>query len=168
MYAGIGALIDNINEGRTLMHAAEPLTKGPVHEFTDLWRKTRSGEIVYVQDDRDRSRTGTFVRASSSSVTVAIDGTLVELPVTSVSRLSRRGDSLSNGASIGVCLGILSGIATGSPVGLALNVTIYTGLGMLVDAGVHGRTVIYTPQTTRQVKVAPFVGRKMAGLTVSF
>jgi hypothetical protein len=167
-YLGFGALIDRALEGRHVVYQSEPRATGPVHDFTSLWQKTRSGETVFVTDDVGQRVRGTLLRTTPSTIVMLDHGTEREFSTGRVRSIARRGDPVFDGAAIGAAVGIAAGARDGAWSALLLGGT-YAGIGALVDAGLHGRTTIYRPAATaRHPQVRASLAPGQARLVVSF
>ena len=108
---------------------------------------------VYVLDDGGRETQGMLISLDAVSIVIrAEDGTVRRYEVANVRRVSKRGDSLKNGAIIGAVFGAVAGALAvsfddGSAGEKALGFLGATGFYALVGAGIDalipGRTTIY-------------------------
>jgi len=108
---------------------------------------------VYVLDDSGRETQGMLISLDAVSIVIrAEDGTVRHYEVAHVRRISKRGDSLKNGAIIGAVVGAVMGalkvsLDDGSAGEKALGFLGSTGVYALVGAGIDalipGRTTIY-------------------------
>ena len=108
---------------------------------------------VYVLDDSGRETQGMLISLDAVSIVIrAEDGTVRHYEVAHVRRISKRGDSLKNGAIIGAVVGAVMGalkvsLDDGSAGEKALGFLGSTGVFALVGAGIDalipGRTTIY-------------------------
>jgi hypothetical protein len=117
-------------------------------------------DTVYVTE-RDGSQTeGKLVGFNADSVVLMVDGSERRIEAARVSRIDRRGDSLRNGALIGLGVGVLMGLFTsgfsdcpgdnrsGNCPGtraaiFAVSSGFYSAVGAGIDALVKGRTRLY-------------------------
>jgi hypothetical protein len=93
-----------------------------------------------------------LLRLERETVDLLVDGAVVTHPLSSISRIERKGDSLRNGAIIGAIVGFAYCLTVCSQ-GLdnarqAKAVAIATGgigglIGLGIDAATEGRTTIY-------------------------
>ncbi len=111
---------------------------------------------VFVLDVAGVETRGQLLRLDPDAIVVLVDGSERRFETARVARVSKRGDSLKNGAGIGMIVGIVSGIAYavtvrcgndscgGSVIGQAvLSTALYTAIGTAIDASVQGRTTLY-------------------------
>jgi hypothetical protein len=123
---------------------------------------------VFVLDDRGVETRGKLVKLDEQAIVVLVDGEQRRFETARVNRVTRRGDSLRNGAITGAVVGgvmavLTSGIAecpndrggygscgAGVRVAMGLAVTgIYAAIGTGIDAAIQGRTVIYQAPALR-------------------
>jgi hypothetical protein len=143
----------------TAATAQESLVKG----LTDAAMPT-----VFVLDDRGVETRGRLVKLDEQAVVLLVDGERRRFETARVNRVTRRGDSLRNGAITGAVVGgvmavLTSGIAecrndrggygscgAGARVGMGLAlVGIYSAIGTGIDAAIQGRTVLYQAPSLR-------------------
>src|SRR5262245_64170982 len=119
---------------------------------------------VFVTDRSGEETKGILQRLTESEISVLVDGTTKTFTPDEVSTIERKGDSLKNGALIGLSIGAVTGVLT---MGLSdcptsnsscpaqrwamvlLNAGIYTAIGTAIDAAIPGRTRIW-PQKPRK------------------
>lgn len=124
---------------------------------------------AYVVDDKGVETKGGLFRIDERSVVLLIDGQQREFDLAHVTQVTRRGDSLKNGAIGGAVFGALMGIlagaisdcatdsgygscGAGTRIGIAIASTaFYTAVGVGIDALIQGRTVLYQAPPTRGV-----------------
>ena len=182
--AFVGALIDRAHEGRTSLFNREQVdrqTAGPVPSLTNLWTRTTSGNVVYVTDLRGGQVTGVFQYASAQSITLFVDGQLREIAEADIRQLARQGDSVWNGAGIGMAVGGVLGAVSGGctqsqrqgcgsgvRVGAGIVSAAFYGLvGAGVDALVKGRTTVFVRKSGTDVHIAPLLAPHRAGVAVA-
>ena len=123
--------------------------------------KPEAFPAAFVLDDRGVEVRGRLFRIDDRSVVLLVDGRRREFDLAHVTKVTRRGDSLKNGAIagavVGVAMGLLAGgisdcrtdsgygsCGAGQRIGFAVGSTaIYTAIGVGIDALIQGRTVIY-------------------------
>lgn len=135
-------------------HAQEPLGG---------WRglNVSALDTIYVTDDAGRQTQGKLLRLEPDSVVMLVEGAEQRFDAARVRRIDRRGDSLKNGALIGLGIGVGLGVVTasisdcldgdgpgsscvgGRIVLTAVSTGLYTAIGAGVDALIVGRTRIY-------------------------
>jgi hypothetical protein len=110
---------------------------------------------VYVEEDSGIETRGRVIRFDASMIEVrAADGEVRRFDMDHVRRISTRGDSLKNGATIGAAVGFVMGVlaagfsdgcnGTGQQLTMvALGTVTYASIGTALDATIQGRTVIY-------------------------
>ena len=155
--------------------------QGIANSFTELRLLVRPGDTVSVTDTTGREVTGKIAELSPSSLALVVSGRrrdLREVDVTTIRQ--RRGDSLQNGALIGMCIGgglVLAAVAAADDAdlggwGVAMTVT-YAGIGAGVGAGVDAlivtRQVIYEqpPAQGARLRISPILTAERKGALVS-
>jgi hypothetical protein len=127
-------------------------------------------DTIFVTDRAGHETKGLLVGLTDSTVTVVTAGGPQTFVADDVVRLDRRGDSLKNGALIGMGIGVigmLPGLAeghatcdhacTGKAVGFVLMAEgLYAAIGAGIDAAIPGRTRIW-----------PLKGSKSGGPIIS-
>jgi hypothetical protein len=118
---------------------------------------------VFVLDDAGLETRGQLLRLDPDAVVVLVNGSERRFETRSVARVSKRGDSLKNGAISGLVVGITMGILGAVVVDCGqanrcreaqfaqtvLSTGLYTAIGTAIDAAVQGRTVLYQAPTPR-------------------
>jgi hypothetical protein len=123
---------------------------------------------VFVLDDRGVETRGKLVKLDEQAVVVLVDGAQRRFETARVNRVTRRGDSLRNGAIAGAVIGGVMGVLTsriaecpngrggygpcgaGPRVAMSVALTgIYAAIGTGIDAAIQGRTVIYQAPALR-------------------
>ena len=112
--AAFGAAIDWLIPGRMLVYGDRDRPKrgpSPGTSLASLWSHISPGDRVAVRTAGGAEINGRFVRASASSVVVAMGGTSQEIPASEVLevRRYRGGTHAKKGFLIGLALGALSG-----------------------------------------------------------
>lgn len=112
--------------------------------------------IAYVLDDRGVETEGRLLNLDRDTVVLLVNGAERRFELSGVTRVSRRGDSLKNGAIagavVGAAVGTVSAISAdcgshgcggwrvGAPI---LSALFYSAIGVGIDTLVQGRTVLY-------------------------
>jgi hypothetical protein len=150
-------------------------TSGPAtaqESFTALQRALRPGDTVYVTDHSGAERHGSVAAVGPSSLKLTLDGVEREWAEADVREVRRRGDSVKNGAIIGMIGGGVMGGIGGSLVAqlfvnegasgtgpflsfLALGMAGGAGIGAAIDGLIPGRTVVY--RQPRGLTITPVV-----------
>jgi hypothetical protein len=118
---------------------------------------------VFVLDDRGVETRGLLLKLDDESVVVLVDGDRRRFETARVNRITRRGDSLRNGAIAGATVGVLLGIVSAGMadcpgrggcagwrvMAVPLSAAFYTAIGTGIDAMIQGRTVIYQAPALR-------------------
>ncbi len=162
--------------------AQEPRADGDdrtIGSFEELPERIRAGQTVFVTDGLDRQTEGRLVRLSDASITLVVQGIEREFPRAEVHQVSRRGDTVGDGAVIG--LGVfgawaLASVAFGGgceeagagPCLAAAGVMggIGAGVGALIDYSIKGKTVVYRTKPVA-VTATPLLLRRGAGVSVA-
>jgi hypothetical protein len=109
---------------------------------------------------------GCLLNIGPETLSMLVDNRRVDLPLTDVLRIDRRGDSLKNGALIGAgvfaalcALGCYAGTrnAGEATAALVIDTALGAAIGASIDAMHSGRTAIYrkgAESTARQIGVA--------------
>jgi hypothetical protein len=164
--------------------SAQPRT---AQDFSGL----ASGRTVIVATDSGVETSGRLLRLSDEELTLKVgdrDQTFVR---TQVAAIYERGDSIKNGALIGLMTGAALGAAAGTNttcggfwvglrpcsfnekvrfamVGGAIFGSIASAIGIGIDAMIPGRHLLYekpTDATTPAISIAPSLSRSRAGLS---
>ena len=113
---------------------------------------------VFVTDRSGQEIKGTLQRLTESEIAIVVNGTTRTFTPDEVSTIERKGDSLKNGALIGLAFGAVSGLLTvgisDCPAGnsscptervamMLLSTGVYTAIGTAIDAAIPGRTRIW-------------------------
>lgn len=113
---------------------------------------------VSVLDDRGVETKGKLVKLDADAVVLRVAAEQVRFDLAQVSRITRLGDSLKNGAMVGAAIGAGLGVlkahlfagGTGERIaGVAASTAIYAAIGTCIDAAVQARTVIYPAPAVR-------------------
>ena len=131
---------------------------------------------VFVLDDRGVETRGRLLRLDDESVVVLVGGEQRSFETRRINTITRRGDSLRNGAiagaTIGALLGVFSlgmmdcgreGCAAARALAVPLSSAFYMAIGTGVDAMIQGRTVIYQAPA---VRIAPTKNAASIGFTL--
>jgi type IV secretory pathway TrbD component len=151
---------------RYVLALAVMLMPGALHAqdagsaWNGLDRSTLS--TVFVLDDAGVETRGQLVRLDPDAIVVLVNGAERRFETRRVERVSKRGDSLRNGAIAGLAAGIVQAVlvvgtqkcAASCSEGvrmwfLAANTAVYTAVGTAIDAAIQGRTVMYRAPTPR-------------------
>jgi hypothetical protein len=186
--AGIGALIDSAAhnysavDGPSLGSPNARRTPAPVASLDDLWLRVRDGDAIEVATSAGQRIKGRFVQASRTSVTITVGGNLREIRSGDIRVVKRKGNryrsgALWGGAIIGMGHALASvGCDGGSAVcgNPALVGAAFAGPGALwgtiIGAVIPKHTLVYGPDASTGVRVAPMlqVGRLGVSLSASF
>jgi hypothetical protein len=186
--AGIGALIDSAGhnystvDGPSLGSPNARRTPAPVASLDDLWLRVRDGDAIEVATSTGQKVRGRFVQASRTSVTITVGGNLREIRSGDIRVVKRKGNryrsgALWGGAIIGMGHALASvGCDGGSAVcgNPALVGAAFAGPGALwgtiIGAVIPKHTLVYGPDASTGVRVAPMlqVGRLGVSLSASF
>lgn len=146
--------------------------------------RVKPGATVYVSDVASGEVEGRLLRLSPGSVTILVQGTEREFPKGQLRQISRRGDSLKNGALIGMAAtalwGEIAGIraevvqtndiedppATTAFVVFPVVLGMGAGVGALIDAANKGKTVVYR-SAPRAITAHPIVRPGQLGVRVA-
>jgi hypothetical protein len=154
-----------------------------VGSFETLPDKLKPGQTVYAMDTQGRETEGRIVRLSDTALTLRVAGADRDFPRSELRQVARRGDSVRNGATIGMgifaawgLVGVLessggySYIDEFGPGAAAVMVGgvagIGAGIGALVDYAIKGKTVVYRSKP-RNVTVSPVVLHGGGGVSVA-
>lgn len=155
-------------------------TEGPI-----VSALVKRGQTVDVIDDQGHETRGKIRTLSSTILTLDRNGTSTEIPFERIAQIARPTDGLANGALIGLgagaAFGLLASTAgtddcdyyfdTCGPRWVVGSTLVFGGLGVAigvgVDALIHRDRVIYRRGAARQTRVAPVLGRGVAGAVVS-
>ncbi len=186
--AGIGALIDSAAhnysavDGPSLGSPNARRTPAPVASLDDLWLRVRDGDAIEVATSAGHKVRGRFVQASRTSVTITVGGDLQEIRSSDIRVVKRKGNryrsgALWGGAIIGMGHALASaGCEGGSAVcgNPALVGAVFAGPGALwgtiIGALIPKHTMVYGPDSSSSVRVAPMLqaGRLGVALSASF
>jgi hypothetical protein len=117
---------------------------------------------VFVLDDAGVETRGQLLRLDSDAIVVMVNGSERRFDTARVARVSKRGDSLKNGALIGLAVGIAGAVAAVTTIKcdgscdrrlqaawLTVNTGVYAAVGTAIDAAIQGRTVLYRAPAPR-------------------
>jgi hypothetical protein len=141
--------------------------------FADVQNVVRPGDTVFLIDDTGTEVRGKVAGVGPSALRLTVNGTEREWSAPSIWRVTRRGDSLKNGTTIGLVTGsVIGGIgglawasllrneghdgAAGFLFLLAIGGGGGAGIGAGFDALIRGRTLIYQ-QRSNGVTLVPVV-----------
>ena len=134
------------------------LIPGVLHAQEPAWKGIESSALstVFVLDDAGVETRGKLLRLDTDAIVVLVDGSERRFDTQRVARVSKRGDSLKNGALTGLVIGLVQAVVVvaiqdcrGScdmrAMGalLAANAVSYVAMGTAIDAAISGRTVLY-------------------------
>ena len=146
----------------------------------------RRGQTVEILDDQQRTIRGKVAALSLESISLVVDGKATEIYIDHISRIVRRGDSVWNGALIGLAAGAATGflaVSSGScdprawgpcfdePRFVAAVTLLFGGVGAGVGAGVDAlirrERVVYQRGASPVARVIPLVGKEGGGARVA-
>ena len=162
------------------------LTSGPAtaqESFAALQGELRPGDNVYLTDRSGAELHGNVAAVGPSSLKLTLDGIEREWAETDVREVRKRGDSVKNGAIIGLIAGGVMGGIGGSLVStlfvnegasgtapfltvLALGMAGGAGIGAAIDGLIPGRTVVY--RQPRGLTITPVVAPGTRAVQVGF
>ena len=148
--------------------------------FAHLGTHLRAGDSVRVEH-RDGTRfSGSVVSVSADALVITGATGRQTFTTATTRRVARLGDSVLNGALVGLLPGFLFGLqlpratsdrrvneGSGVKAGLITGL-IGAAIGMAVDGARDGETELYVAAPPARVTVAPFVGRRALGAAASF
>jgi hypothetical protein len=155
-----------------LLATAMPLTAQD--RFDHVQYALRPGDTVFVVDDTGTETRGKVASIEPSALRLIVDGYERDWGAAAVERLERRGDSLKNGALVGLTTGGIFGLlaigaafGAGGSSGLVPTngqiagvfgafMGLGAGIGAGIDALVPGRTLLYLRPRNR-TSVVPLV-----------
>ena len=157
----------------------------PVRDFTLLNTRLVPGDTIWVTDAQGREVKGRIAALGADAITLEGGGsrTFASPDVTTI--YVRRGDSLGNGALIGLGVGGL-GIGLACVAGTddqdqgwcLMAAVVYAGIGAAIGVGIDAmipgkKLVAYrapglTGSSATRLSLAPFVTPRSKGVTVSF
>jgi hypothetical protein len=155
-----------------------PSVVTPAESLGVLSSRVMPFERIYVQTVNGEEIAGRFSLASSTSLTMEVDGYTREIAASDVRQVRRRGP---NQVKRGMLVGYLSGVTLGlvgtmtsdssdKGAGVFLSLTAAGGAGLiwgaLIGAFIHERPVIY-PLGSSSVQLTPLVGPSGASLVAS-
>ena len=179
--AGLGALIDWLHPGRTLVYGTRPSSvhalraEPPVERVGLLWSRVRPGDRVSVQRRSGESLKGTFVRATDSTLLIESDGQPVQVDGTDIVAVTRRGSQLGRGIVLGPAVtatltvtGALSDGSSAGEIAFAAAIGATGGLfwGALIGRIVPRRIPAYVAPP-RTVRLAPIFTPDQRGALLS-
>ena len=131
-----------------------PQRSGPAGTpYPDPWRlRALAGSLVYDETRDSREVLARFVRFTDEALVVTVGGRHREMAVADVERISLEGDSLKNGALLGLAIGPVYGLL--APCDTCRNIgerilggtAVAAGTGVLVDYLHKGRTTVFPPR----------------------
>lgn len=122
-----------------------PLSSASAQDVDDRARRVETVTVIALTGE---DIVGELVQLGPT-LKLRVDEVVREIPLESVVRIDRHGDSVKNGALIGAAVGLLAGLSFvseygGEAAGFALASTAtWALLGAGVDALIPGRTTIY-------------------------
>ena len=133
---------------------------------------------VFVLDDAGVETRGQLLRLDPDAIVVLVNGSERRFDTQRVARVSKRGDSLKNGAVNGLVVGITLSVLAIATVDCGqtsdcrqtqvaasvLSTGLYTAIGTAIDAAIPGRTVLYqapTPRTSIQSRGGPSISVRL-------
>jgi hypothetical protein len=186
--AGVGSAIDALIPGRRLIYAA---SSGASHAQTgdNFFGLAGRGPITVV-DDSGTETQGRLLRLTPDELTMVVDGQARTFARQRVAAIFERGDSLKNGAIIGLVSGAALGFFGGTQSscgdfwgglhscsvsekmanglrGAAMMGAWSAGIGVGIDALIPGRRLVYDrrqPTSAATISVAPALGPSGIGV----
>jgi hypothetical protein len=123
---------------------------------------------VFVLDDRGVETRGQLLRLDRDAIVVLVNGSERRFETARVTRVSRRGDSLKNGAMIGLAVGLAQALVVTATqecrascdrglraAMLMSNAAVSAAIGTALDAAISGRTLLYQAPASRQAIGSP-------------
>jgi hypothetical protein len=141
------------------------LIPGAVHaqEPESAWKGLDRSALstVFVLDDAGVETRGQLLRLDPDAIVVLVNGSERRFDTRRVARVSKRGDSLKNGAVNGLIVGIGLSVLSIATVDCGhasdcrqaqagasiLSTGLYAAIGTAIDAAIQGRTVVYQAPT---------------------
>ena len=170
LWRGIAA----VSLSAATVSAAEAQVAG---SFEQLQSLVGPGDRVTVTDRTGQGLTGSITSLSPASLTLLVEGSQRVFDEADISDMrQRRPDSLIDGAVYGLGIGLgygwmtLDGGGGSDDAGgiLAGMSVLGAGLGVVIDAMIQGRRVIYRSSgSARRLTVSPLVARGRRGVAVS-
>ena len=132
--------------------------KRPARSFSELSARVKPGQTLLVTEAGGQEVSGELATLSASSLTLLQGGGVRNFAADTVQRVRKRGDSVLNGALIGLGAGFGVGIlsaraaepsgssyvdAIGGGANVLEGVVVGTGLGILVDALIRSPVTVY-------------------------
>jgi hypothetical protein len=167
-----------------LLAVASAAAQEPVRDFSQLNTRLRPGDTIWVTDAQGREVKGQILSLAPDQLT--LEGGARTFAGPDVKAISvRRGDSLRNGALIGmgvggglVAVGCLAAGEEGDGAWCVAGALIYAGIGagigVGIDALIPGKKIVaYRAPGSGSVSharlsIAPVVTRRSKGLALSF
>lgn len=168
--------------------AAGCSARPPARSLTDLQQRIRLGHTLYVIDAAGTETRGKLTAFTPSGLTLDVSGASRTFDEPQIRQVQRYGDSLWNGALIGLAIGA-PGALLGDPeyrpcpdnpqhqcaqsaaVQRVLSIGIMTGIGAGIDALMRSRLQVFLApgqtSTTRRLRVAPFLHQRGGGLALT-
>ena len=157
----------------------------PVRDFSQLNTRLRPGDTIWVTNAQGREVKGTILSLTADELTLEGRGGRIYGPSDVTTIQVRRGDSLRNGALIGLGIGsgltlvaCLANAESGDAGWCALGAAIYggigAGIGVGIDALIPGKKILAyrAPGSAglphARLSVAPVVTPRAKGVAVSF
>ena len=153
--------------------------------FVELQHTLAAGDTVYVTDQSGAETHGSVAAIGPSSLRLTMNGMEREWASSEVRQVRKRGDSVKNGAIIGLVAGGVMGGIGGAALAslfesegasgtgpflsmLALGAAGGAGIGAAIDALIPGRTVVY--RQPRGLTITPVVapGTRAVRVGLSF
>jgi hypothetical protein len=160
---------------------------GAQASFADLQHVLEPGETVYLTDASGAEIRGNLTGILPSGLRLVVAGVEREWAANDVREVRRRGDSVKNGAIIGLVAGGVIGGIGGAALGslfvnegrsfagpffyfLAVGAAGGAGIGAGVDALIPGRTLVYQQGRRGRLTVVPVVspGTRAVRLALTF
>ena len=166
--------------------AGSAKAQGVSDSFDALQGRVNSGARVVVKDQTGRETEGVLTALTASGISLTVGNDQRQWRAAEVSELRRRGDSVKNGALIGIGIGLGAGVAGGMAMGawmsneggnaggafIAMS-ALGAGIGAAAGAGFdglrQGQTVLFRRASSGRgsVSLAPLVTPTVRALHVT-
>lgn len=158
-------------------------TAAPSTDAGEIGRHVKTGQKVFVVDDRGRELKGRVGELSADSLVLIVDRDRTDLPYERIVRIDRRRDGVLNGVligfGVGAGLGLVGALAStgdsgwGSPdpaevalIAPPILGGIGAGIGLAVDALIGREKNLYRRPGATRISLSPALGRR-SGISVS-
>jgi hypothetical protein len=168
--------------GFSLVIAPSAAAQEPVRDFGQLNTRLRPGDTIWVTDAQGREVKGSILSLGADGLTLEGGGRTFGAPEVRTIEV-RRGDSLANGALIGLGVGAILGTLSvadfeGTGVdyawGAAIGGAICAGIGVGIDAMIPGKKIVAyrapgpAGAPSARLSIAPVITPRAKGVAVAF